>query len=271
MSYPVVVLKIGTNSITKGCDQGINFQVINNLARAASQLKNKGFHVIITSSGAMGLGLARLGSQNIEKNINANPCKQTVMSYKQALTSVGQVELVNAYQNIFKYYGHHVGQVLVTHSGLDDAHRNETIQNTLEKMFELDLIPIINANDTVSSKELEYGDNDSLAARVAVLIKATRLIILSDVDGFYDSDPNSNQNAQLIKFVEKIDDSVLASAGDSSKANGLGGMKSKLQAARICQQEAIAVDIINANNTESILTMVENPKQEIQGSRILVS
>lgn len=271
MSSPVIVLKIGTNSITKGCDQGINLQVINKLAEAASKLQDKGFRVIITSSGAMGLGIAKLGSENIEKKLEASPCKETLLSYKQALTSVGQAELINAYQSVFQYYSKHAGQVLVTHLGLDDQARNETVKNTLETMFELDLIPIVNANDTVSSKELEYGDNDSLSARIAILMKAQRLIILSDVDGFYDSDPSLSDSASLIKFIENIDEDLLANAGDSSKSNSTGGMKSKLMAAKTCQEENIPVDIINANNIQSISSIVENPKSEIRGTRILVS
>lgn len=266
-----IIIKIGTTSITKECGQGgVNYKIINKLAAQSSLIRAQGCNVIIVSSGAMGLGMSKLGKDFIEKKISADPNGQNITSYKQALTSVGQVELMNAYENIFKYYDTHVGQVLVTHAGLDTTDGNQSIKNTIAKMFELELVPIVNANDTVASQELVYGDNDSLSARIAVLVEASRLIILSDIKGLYTKDPNKFKDAELIKIVKSINSEIKNNAGESSTAGGMGGMKSKISATDICLQKGIAVDIISASNMDQIPEMIKNPQQEIIGTRFLV-
>lgn len=267
----IIILKIGTTSITRGSGKGgINYQVINRLAANTNALRAIGYKVIIVSSGAMGLGISKLGKDFIEAKITADPLKQNMTSYKQAFTSVGQVELMKAYENIFRYYDSHVGQVLVTHAGLDTTDGNQSIKNTLTKMFELDLIPVINANDTVATQELVYGDNDSLSARIAVLIGAERLIILSDIKGLYNKDPNKFQDAELIKIVRDIDDEIKDNAGESSMAGGMGGMRSKILATEICLKQKIAVDIISANNMDQIPFMACKTQEEILGTRFFV-
>lgn len=268
-NYRIIILKIGTTSITKGSDKGINYRVINSLAAASAELREKGYKVAIVSSGAMGLGRAKLSKEKIDKFLQES--NRDIVSYKQAITSVGQVELMNAYQNIFKHYDAYAGQVLITHTGLDDQEGNETLQHTLEKMFEIDIIPIINANDSVTTKELIYGDNDSLAARVASLIEAERLIILSDVSGFYDKDPNKFKDAKLIKQVKKIDNSILASAGESGSGLGLGGMFSKVQAARLCVENNVPVTILCAGSIAKIPAYISGELRDIEGTEFLVS
>jgi len=248
----IIIIKIGTSAITKGSHKGINFMVLNRLAAVAAKLQEDGFKVLIVSSGAKGLGLAKLGAKFFEDKIKASPDhKGVTTSYKQALTAVGQVELMKAYENVFRYCDIHIGQVLITHKGLDDTERNETIKNTLAKMLELDILPVINANDTVSSKELEYGDNDSLAARIGVLVKASKLIILSDVHGFYDKDPNKFSDAKLLTRIEKITPELKALAGDSS-SSGTGGMSSKVEAAETCINSGIGVEILHIDYIEQI-------------------
>ncbi len=266
----IIIIKIGTTSITRGSGKGgVNYKVINRLAANTQALRDIGYKVIIVSSGAMGLGLSKLGKDFIENKIGSDPLKQNMTSYKQAFTSVGQVELMRAYENIFRYYDSHVGQVLVTHAGLDTTDGNQSIKNTLTKMFELDLIPVINANDTVATQELVYGDNDSLSARIAALIGAERLIILSDIKGLYTKDPNKFQDAELIKIVKNIDDEIKNNAGESSMAGGMGGMRSKILATEICLGQNIPVDIISANNMDQIPFMVCKPQEEILGTRFL--
>lgn len=255
----IITLKIGTTSITKGCERGVNQEVIAQLAKVSLILKSKSYKVIIVSSGAMGLGIAKLGTERIMEQLGENPCKSRSMtSYKQALTSVGQVELMNNYQKAFEINGAFVGQVLITHAGLDDTNRNETIKETIKKMFELDLTPIINANDTVSSKEIEYGDNDSLSARVSVLMNAEKLFILSDVDGLYDKDPNKNPDAKLLSVVEDVDAYVKSIAGESASGSGLGGMKSKVDAIELCVRNGIESYILKNDKIEKIPSLVES-------------
>ena len=161
------------------------------------------------------------------------------------------------------------GQVLVTHKGLDDQERNEIIYNTLQKMFILDVVPIINANDTVTQTELEFGDNDSLAARIAVLVKSDRLVIMTDAKGFYDKDPHKNPDAKLIKRVEQVTDELKDLAGGSSTHTGLGGMKSKLLAAELCLNNGIATDIIGVDQITNIPKIIRGEILDVQGTQFV--
>ncbi len=269
-NYRIIILKIGTTSITKGSDKGINYKVINKLAAATADLREMGYKVAIVSSGAMGLGRAKLAKEHIERFLEQKDTEtKDLTSYKQAITAIGQVELMNAYQNIFKHYDAYAGQVLVTHTSLDEEEGHTTIKHTLEKMFEIDIIPIINANDTVTSKELMYGDNDTLAARIATLIDAEKLIILSDVSGLYDKDPNKFSDAKPIKQVKKIDESVLNLAGGSNSGVGTGGMRSKIQAAQLCTENHIPVTILCSGNIEAIPSYISGTNKDIEGTEFL--
>lgn len=258
--YNVIVLKIGTTSITKGARSGINYRVLNHLAGAAAALRDEDYKVIIVSSGAMGLGLTKLGKDCLPENIS------DISSYKQALTAVGQVELMNAYENVFKHYDAHAGQVLIRHFGLADTECNDTIYKTLINLFELDVIPIINANDTVSNIELLYGDNDSLSARIATLIKAKRLVILSDVAGLYDKDPNKYADAKLLTNIKCISPEIKAIAGESSSGSGMGGMKSKIAAIEMCLQNGISADILTASKIDQIPELISGKNKKPLGS-----
>jgi glutamate 5-kinase len=244
---------------------GVNYKVINNLASCAVELKRLGYNVVIVSSGAMGLGVSKLGPDKLKSKLEELSDNPAITSFKQALTAIGQIDLMNAYENVFRFHDIHVGQLLITHTGLDDNNQNPSIKNTLEKLFALDVIPVINANDPITSSEIEYGDNDSLAARIAILIKAERLFILSDANGLYDSDPRSNPEAKLMPIVEKIDDYVRSIAGESQSTAGLGGMKSKIAAAAICTENGTAVDIVGINQIAKIPDYI-NGKKEITGT-----
>jgi len=251
----IIVIKIGTSSITD-TKVGVDYKTINLLAKAVSDLRAQGHTLVIVSSGAMSLGICKLGlSHNHSENL----------AYKQALTSVGQVSLMNAYENIFKYYGYNVGQVLITHSGLDDKERNDSIRGTFENIFKLGVIPVVNANDTVTSEELAYGDNDSLSARVAELLKAQKLVFITDAGGFYDKDPHLDSSAKLIERVSDIDDYIYSLAGESSSKVGLGGMKSKVEAAKICMGSKIKL-LITGKKEISNLSELCNPDVKIKGT-----
>ncbi len=285
MNFPqqkTIIIKIGTTSITKEkpaaainlqgkaiVNVGINYQVLGSIASTAAKLHDTGYKVIIVSSGAMGLGVAKLGAGKLKERLEQSD-KLSLTSFKQALTAVGQVDLMNAYETIFSNHKTHVGQVLITHKGLDDTERNENIKRTLEKLLALDVVPIINANDTVSSSEIEYGDNDSLSARVAVLMGAERLIIVSDAQGLYDSDPNLNPNAKLISEVREINNQIKSIAGESASTAGLGGMKSKIAAAEICINNNVAVDILGINEIEKIPLFINGALNKLNGTHFLV-
>ncbi|NQY79722.1 MAG: glutamate 5-kinase [Candidatus Caenarcaniphilales bacterium] len=238
-----IVIKIGTASITAP-KTGVDLLAINNLARTAAELKSQRHRVMIVSSGAMSLGIKKLALESNSHSDNS--------SFKQALTAVGQVDLMNAYENIFQYYGYHVGQVLTTHQGLEDQSRYESIHNTLENLFELDVIPVINANDPVTPSEIDYGDNDCLSAKIAVLAKANYLVLVTDSGALYDSDPRENPDAKLISKVTEINDEILAMAGTSSSNVGMGGMKSKIEAAQICLEKGIKTLITGKANIEKL-------------------
>ncbi len=234
-----IVIKIGTTSLTgRKAGEGINCDVLESLATAAAEIIRSGTKVIIVSSGAMGLGIAKLGIAKLEERAD-------LTTVKQALTSVGQVALMNAYAEAFSKHGLHVGQVLLTHHGLHDPKRSATIKNTISKLFELNIIPIINENDTVTAEEIEFGDNDTLSAEVAVLNSAKTLYILTDTEGLYDSDPHKNPNAKLINQVSAITDEIRTVATGSSSKTGTGGMASKIMAAEICLAKSVPLHILS--------------------------
>lgn len=254
----IVVIKIGTASITAP-KTGVDLQAINNLARVSAELKAQGHKVLIVSSGAMSLGIKKLALKSNSHDDN--------ISFKQALTAVGQVDLVNAYENIFQYYGYHVGQVLTTHQGLDDEGRYESIHNTINNLFDLDVIPIVNANDPITPSEIDYGDNDCLSAKIAILIKANILVLVTDCGALYDSDPRKNPKAKLISRVKKIDETILAMAGTSSSSVGMGGMKTKVEAADLCLKQGIDTLITGKSQIGKLVeTAFEDSSLEAMGT-----
>lgn len=233
----IVVVKVGTSTLTYD-GGGINIRRVEKLVKVLSDIKNSGKKVILVSSGAIGIGMGKLG-------ISKRPdCTRD----KQALAAIGQCELMNYYSKLFGEYNHNVAQVLLTKDVVRDPVRNENAAATFEKLLSLAVIPIVNENDTVSTEQIEFGDNDTLSATVATLAKADLLIILSDIDGLYDSDPRENENAKLIPVVEKIDDSVIALAGGAGTTRGTGGMITKIHAAEECHDAGI--DMIIANGSD---------------------
>lgn len=229
-----LVVKVGTSTLVHPTGK-LNIRRVEQLCRVISDLKNAGNQIVLVSSGAIGLGVAKL-------NLPARPDD---MPGKQAAAAVGQCELMYAYDKLFTEYGHTVAQVLVTGDDMQNGERNSRFNDTVFRLLQLGVLPIINENDTVATEEIAVGDNDTLAALVAVSIQSDLLVLLSDIDGLYTADPGKDGGAQLIREVGCVDESVFALAGAAGGALGTGGMATKLKAAKICMQNGIEMMIAN--------------------------
>ena len=238
-----IVIKVGTSTLTY--DNGnINLTRIEKLTRVLSDLMNSGKEVVLVSSGAVGVGVNKIKLKEKPKSIKE----------KQAAAAVGQCELMHIYSKFFGEYSHIVGQVLLTRDVVEDDHISETL-------LENKIIPIVNENDTVAIDEIEnivrFGDNDNLSAIVAELVSADLLIILSDIDGFYDSDPRKNPNSKLIKTVEEITPELEACAGGAGSNLGTGGMATKLTAAKRAISVNCNMILANGENPSLLIDIVE--------------
>jgi glutamate 5-kinase len=217
------VVKVGTSVLT-GPDGALDPARIGHLAEQISAVMATGRKVALVSSGAVGAGIGQLGLMRRPDNLRQ----------LQAAAAVGQSYLIRAYDEGLRRHGRHAAQLLLTHEDFDNRSRYLNMRNTLTALFEWDAVPIINENDTISVAEIKFGDNDRLAAMVANLLQAPLMVILSVVDGLYRSDPGGEgPSGDVIPLVTSLDDEVLALAGDSRSAGGTGGMRSKLQAARL--------------------------------------
>ncbi|MBQ7801116.1 MAG: glutamate 5-kinase [Oscillospiraceae bacterium] len=232
-----IVIKIGTSTLAHPTGL-LNVRLVEQLCKTISDIKNAGHEVIVVSSGAIGMGVGKLGLLQRPKDIPT----------KQAAAAVGQCELMYTYDKLFGEYNHTVAQLLITGEDVENETRHQNFSNTLNRLLELGAIPIINENDTVATHEIVIGDNDTLAAIVAQSIGADRLILLSDIDGLYTADPHTDPTAKLISRIEKIDDSVRALGGSSASSQGTGGMVTKLRAAEICM--ACGCDMVIANGRD---------------------
>ena len=243
-----IVIKVGSALVI-----GNNLNLINHLTltRIASEIikfKKLGKEILLVSSGALALGKKSL---KIKKN-------NLKISEKQAASSVGQVLLINAWKKAFLNYKKQCGQILLTH--LDAEIRSSAInaRNTIESLIKLNTIPIINENDTVATKELRYGDNDQLAARVAQITSSDLLILLSDVDGLHTSNPKNNKNAELIKYIKKITKAIEKYSGDTSSSLAVGGMQTKIKAAKIAMSAGCNMIITRGNKISPISSILKN-------------
>ena len=241
-----IVVKIGTSTLAHPTGH-LNIRRVEDLCKIMSDIKNAGHEVILVSSGAIGMGVGKLGLRERPKDIPT----------KQAAAAVGQCELMYTYDKLFSEYHHTVAQLLITGDDTKNAHRHQNFTNTLNRLLQLGALPIINENDTVATDEIVIGDNDTLAAIVAKSIHADLLILLSDIDGLYTADPHTDPNATLIHRVSKIDDSILALAGVSSTTQGTGGMVTKLHAAEICLGCGCAMVIANGNNPANLYAILD--------------
>ena len=232
-----IVVKVGTSTLAHTTGN-LNIRRVEGLCKVLSDLKNAGHEIVLVSSGAIGMGIGKIGLRERPADIPT----------KQAAAAVGQCELMYTYDKLFSEYHHTVGQILLTGSDIQDATRRENFHNTLFRLLALGALPIINENDTVATEEIEIGDNDTLAAVVAQSVNAELLILLSDIEGLYTADPKTDGSAELIHTVTEITPELLALAGGSGSSLGTGGMATKLRAAQtVC---AVGIDMVIANGAE---------------------
>ena len=241
-----IVVKIGTSTLAHSTGH-LNIRRVEELCRVISDIKNAGHEVILVSSGAIGMGVSKLGLHQ----------RPTDIPSKQAAAAVGQCELMYIYDKLFSKYHHTVAQLLITGDDTQSDTRHQNFSNTLSRLLELRALPIINENDTVATDEIVIGDNDTLAAIVAESINADLLVLLSDIDGLYTADPHTNPDAQLIPQVSVIDDHILSVAGVSGSNLGTGGMITKLQAAKICLNCGCDMIITNGNRPAVLYDIID--------------
>lgn len=245
-----IVVKVGTSTLTYE-NGNINLSRIEKLTRVLADIVNSGKEVTLVTSGAVGVGVNKLKLKEKPQSIRE----------KQAVAAVGQCELMHIYSKFFGEYSHTVGQVLLTRDVVEDDHIRENVCNTFETLLDKKIIPIVNENDTVSIDEIEnivkFGDNDNLSAIVSTLVNADLLIILSDIDGFYNADPRKDENAKMLSVIEEITPELEECAGGAGTSLGTGGMFTKVSAAKVATKAG--VDMVLANGSEpSILFDILN-------------
>ena len=241
-----IVIKVGTSTLTHPTGR-MDIRHVETLCKVLSDVKNAGHEIVLVSSGAIGMGVGKL-------NLRERP---TDMATKQAAAAVGQCELMYVYDQLFGTYNHTIAQILLTGEDLRDENRHRNFSNTVERLLDLNVLPVINENDTVSTVELGVGDNDTLGALVAVSVKADMLMILSDIDGLYTADPRRERCAELIAEVREITPQMRESAGGGGTALSTGGMATKLTAAGICMEAGTDMYILNGAQPLLIYEVLE--------------
>ncbi len=244
------VIKVGTSTLAHTGGR-LNIRRVELLCKILSDLKNAGHQLVLVTSGAIGMGVGKLGLPGRPKD----------MPGKQAAAAVGQCELMYVYDKLFSEYNHTVAQLLLTADDIRDERRSIHVHDTLERLLEFGALPIVNENDAVATDEIgietTIGENDTLSAVVAQLIGADRLVLLSDIDGLYTADPHSDPNATLIPTVEAITPQIIALAGGAGSALGSGGMATKLRAASIAMDAGIDMYIANGEDPEILYALFD--------------
>ena len=243
-----IVIKIGTSSLTHKETGRLNLTKLEVLVREISDLRNQGKEVVLVSSGAIGVGSAAVGFDG----------KPEQLAQKQACAAVGQARLMMIYQKLFSEYNQTAGQILMTKNTMVDNLNRTNAKNTFHELLKLGVIPIVNENDTISTYEIQFGDNDTLSAVVAALIQADLLILLSDIDGLYTDDPHENPDAKFISIVENLDDHFMQMGKSTTGSKvGTGGMATKLTAAEIATAAGTDMIIANGKDFHVIHKLVE--------------
>lgn len=240
-----IVVKIGSSSLFYKDTGKLDYLKIERLVRVLSTLANSGRDVILVSSGAIATGRNSMGLSSNERSIPV----------RQACAAIGQAQLITVYQRLFAEYGRTAAQVLLTRYTIHSELTRTNASNTFEELFRLGAIPIVNENDTVTTEEIEFGDNDCLSAMVAALVEADLLILLSDIDGLYDSDPRKNPDAKFIPVVNDIE-SVEGMGSGAGTEYGTGGMASKIEAAKIACGAGTDMIITNAGDLDNIIKIM---------------
>lgn len=240
-----IVVKVGSGILTG--NDGLNRQVINNITKSVSALKEEGYEIILVSSGAIASGLKKVGYT----------AKPDSVAEKQAMAAVGQISLMNAYEKAFLRYGHMTAQVLITSDDITNRRRYLNARNTVFTLLSWGIIPVINENDTVVIEEIKFGDNDNLSAMVANMTESHVLINLTDIDGLYDDDPRVNKKARLIPVIEKINNTIFNYASSTPGALGTGGMASKVISAKKATLKGIPVVIANGRKKDIINKIIK--------------
>lgn len=243
-----IVVKIGSSSLTHLATGHLDLDKMEKMVRILSNLRSQGKDIILVSSGAIAVGRNALGFKE----------KPTERTIKQACAAVGQARLMMVYQKLFAEYNQVAAQILMTkHTMINDISR-ENARNTFNELFAMSVIPIVNENDTVSTDEIDFGDNDTLSAIVTALVGGDMLILLSDIDGFYTDDPHKNKDAELISIVEEINDDLLDMAKSSTGCSlGTGGMSAKLSAAKIANASGADMVITSGDDVRNINRVIE--------------
>lgn len=248
-NYKRVVIKIGSSTLTHAETGSLNFSKMERLVRSICDYRNSGMDVCLVSSGAIAVGRDVIGIKERPSDI----------SIKQACAAVGQGRLMMTYQKLFSEYNQNSGQVLMTKNTIVNPVSRRNVMNTFEELFDLNVVPIVNENDTVSTYEMQFGDNDTLSALVASMVGADLLILLSDIDGLYTDDPHKNPEARLLKVVDAIDENIYGMAKESTGSNvGTGGMATKLAAAKIATLSGTDMIIANGGDVRILQDIFEN-------------
>ncbi len=242
-----IVIKVGTSTLAHSTGR-LNIRRVDELVKVMSDLKNSGHEVILVSSGAIGMGAGKLSLKE----------KPSDIPTKQAAAAVGQCELMYTYDKLFSEYNHTVAQLLLTGSDFKNEERHLNFTNTMMRLLELDVLPVINENDTVATDEISVGDNDTLSALVAESVNADMLVLMSDIDGLYTADPHKDSTAQLIPEISELTPEIMALGGGAGSALGTGGMKTKLHAAEICTASGTDMIITNGQNPDVLYDIAEN-------------
>lgn len=241
-----IVLKIGTSTLAHETGR-LNIRRVEELCKVMSDLKNAGNEIILVSSGAIGMGVGKLALAKKPDDIPT----------KQAAAAVGQCELMYTYDKLFSEYNHTVAQILITGEDIEVLERRTNFENTMRRLLELSVIPILNENDSIATEQIVIGDNDTLGAIVATTLQADLLIILSDINGLYTADPHKNKDAVLLHTVDEITPEIEAMIGGVGSRLGTGGMMTKIKAAKMTTEKGIDMVIANGDNPSVIYDIVE--------------
>lgn len=241
-----VVIKIGTSTLAHSTGR-LNIRRVEELCKVMSDLKNAGNEIILVSSGAIGMGVGKL-------SLSSRP---TDIPTKQAAAAVGQCELMYIYDKLFSEYNHTVAQILITGEDIEHTDRRANFENTMRRLLELGVLPIVNENDSIATDEIVIGDNDTLGAIVATTLEADLLVILSDIDGLFTADPHRDENAVLLHTVNEITPEIEAMIGGAGSNLGTGGMYTKIKAAKMATAKGTDMIIANGNDPDILYDITE--------------